>query len=205
MSQQRVSSAPELVQLTLFPVASPVNHSATRDKSAVSLTTVISGRKCLGSYERSGPLGYLVRTLVASSLWHSTTWRLVWKVKATKSRRSYFRLVASALPTCDNAALSWPTPRAAGCMAHALRSPENIVNGNPRGRLEDAVAIAMQVWPTPTARDWKDVGDVQAPVNGQLGRADGPAKLSGSLNPQWVEWLQGFPPGWTDLEHSETP
>lgn len=28
---------------------------------------------------------------------------------------------------------------------------------------------------------------------------------SGSLNPAWVEWLMGFPIGWTDLEDSETP
>jgi DNA (cytosine-5)-methyltransferase 1 len=23
---------------------------------------------------------------------------------------------------------------------------------------------------------------------------------TGSLNPTWVEWLMGFPDGWTDLE-----
>jgi hypothetical protein len=27
----------------------------------------------------------------------------------------------------------------------------------------------------------------------------------GSLNPTWVEWLMGYPSGWTDLEDSETP
>jgi len=27
----------------------------------------------------------------------------------------------------------------------------------------------------------------------------------GTLNPNWVEWLMGFPIGWTDLEASETP
>jgi DNA (cytosine-5)-methyltransferase 1 len=27
----------------------------------------------------------------------------------------------------------------------------------------------------------------------------------GRLNPMWVEWLMGFPLGWTDLEDSETP
>ena len=27
----------------------------------------------------------------------------------------------------------------------------------------------------------------------------------GRLNPTWVEWLMGFPTGWTDLEDSETP
>jgi hypothetical protein len=26
----------------------------------------------------------------------------------------------------------------------------------------------------------------------------------GKLNPRWVEWLMGFPLGWTDLEVSET-
>ncbi len=27
----------------------------------------------------------------------------------------------------------------------------------------------------------------------------------GQLNPTWVEWLMGFPDGWTDLEPSGTP
>ena len=27
---------------------------------------------------------------------------------------------------------------------------------------------------------------------------------SGKLNPEWVEWLMGFPAGWTDCEDSET-
>lgn len=27
----------------------------------------------------------------------------------------------------------------------------------------------------------------------------------GQLNPMWVEWLMGFPLGWTDLNASETP
>jgi hypothetical protein len=31
------------------------------------------------------------------------------------------------------------------------------------------------------------------------------ASDGGHLNPQWVEWLMGFPIGWTDLKHSETP
>jgi hypothetical protein len=28
---------------------------------------------------------------------------------------------------------------------------------------------------------------------------------NGQLNPTWVEWLMGFPLGWTDLEGLETP
>jgi len=34
---------------------------------------------------------------------------------------------------------------------------------------------------------------------------DDPSLTGGRLNPTWVEWLMGFPTGWTDLEDSETP
>ena len=27
-----------------------------------------------------------------------------------------------------------------------------------------------------------------------------PIAVGGTLNPRWVEWLMGFPDGWTDLE-----
>jgi len=53
-----------------------------------------------------------------------------------------------------------------------------------------------RMWGTPTTRDWKDVGDLSnVPENGLLGR-----QVGGSLNPTWVEWLMGFPLGWTDCE-----
>ena len=31
-----------------------------------------------------------------------------------------------------------------------------------------------------------------------------PSTIGGKLNPTWVEWLMGFPAGWTDLKDSET-
>ncbi len=49
-------------------------------------------------------------------------------------------------------------------------------------------------WPTPTARDWKS-GSA-----GQRGRRRAcplPDAVGGRLNPDWVEWLLGFPVGWT--------
>ena len=57
--------------------------------------------------------------------------------------------------------------------------------------------------PTPTARDWRSGKASQAthdknsrPLSEQIG---------GQLNPTWVEWLMGFPLGWTALDASETP
>ena len=57
----------------------------------------------------------------------------------------------------------------------------------------------LRLWPTPISRDHKD-GPAPVYRNGKiqtdtLGRA-----IGGSLNPAWVEWLMGFPIGWTDLD-----
>ncbi len=55
------------------------------------------------------------------------------------------------------------------------------------------------MWPTPTSRDYKDIGDCSnVPNNYLLGRVVKPSKTEGSLNPDWVETLMGIPVGWTD-------
>ena len=53
-----------------------------------------------------------------------------------------------------------------------------------------------KMWPTPTAQDAKNNGG-----SSQHSRNTKPlnAEVGGSLNPQWVEWLMGYPIGWTDL------
>ena len=58
------------------------------------------------------------------------------------------------------------------------------------------------LWPTPQARDWKEGYNPRPHGHGQ---ANIPQILGGSPNPNWLEWLMGFPIGWTDLGHSETP
>ena len=64
-------------------------------------------------------------------------------------------------------------------------------------------AIGLSSWPTPTARDWK--GPSGRSIKGL--ERDLPAAVGngGRLNPAWIEWLMGFPAGWTDLNVSETP
>lgn len=73
----------------------------------------------------------------------------------------------------------------------------------PQGRSyrnESADLPSMVMWPTPTSRDYKDTGDcANVPTNSLLVREVSPSKAEGSLNPDWVESLMGFPPGWTDV------
>jgi hypothetical protein len=67
-----------------------------------------------------------------------------------------------------------------------------------------ALSLAVQkpeMWPTPTANDFKGSGRNEAMrdrLDYAVEKPDG-KRVSGSLNPQWVEWLMGYPVGYTDL------
>jgi hypothetical protein len=64
------------------------------------------------------------------------------------------------------------------------------------------LADAVKLWPTPTTYDATPGG----PGNHYHGLGYQAKHVDGSaLNPQWVEWLMGFPDGWTDLGASATP
>jgi hypothetical protein len=65
------------------------------------------------------------------------------------------------------------------------------------------------LWPTPTSLSPAKNGNNEAGNSCGLVAikkrilAEDP-KATGSLNPTWVEWLMGFPLGWTDCGASET-
>lgn len=91
----------------------------------------------------------------------------------------------------------WPTPDA-GVLTRTNRS------ASPNAAIRPTLALAVK-WPTPTKRDRKD-GTAEScanvPVNALLGRAvhGGTSTPQMSLNPDWVEWLMGWPIGWTALK-----
>ena len=67
------------------------------------------------------------------------------------------------------------------------------------------MAQVLERIPTPSSNDWKG-SSKEGQRRGQLtDPAMGVIPAGGSLNPTWVEWLMGFPLGWTALEPSETP
>jgi hypothetical protein len=62
----------------------------------------------------------------------------------------------------------------------------------------------VQMWPTPTANE-----DAAGTPNGKMQRMLGNHLEvrntgQGSLNPDWVEALMGYPQGWTSLDDGET-
>jgi hypothetical protein len=64
-------------------------------------------------------------------------------------------------------------------------------------------AVALSPWPTPTARDWKS-GKASDATHDRNSRPLSEV-VGGALNPTWVEWLMGFPLGWTDCGPLATP
>jgi len=81
----------------------------------------------------------------------------------------------------------WPTPKGSPSGPDFARA-----NRDGSGGDDLATAVAKDMMPTPTANRWDGL------------QSHGVNVVSGQLNPTWVEWLMGFPLGWTDLDASGT-
>ena len=95
----------------------------------------------------------------------------------------------------------WPTPRANEYKDTLKSVPPSRKKDPGKCNLTQRVAMEL-MFATPCARDYR---------TGQRKRYENPARandindqVGGQLNPMWVEWLMGFPQGWTDLNASGT-
>jgi len=93
----------------------------------------------------------------------------------------------------------WRTPDTGGGGTSGIlkQGKNHRKNGQPiQIRLVDQVNNP-RLWPTPVARMHKDRGYASEYGKNEIPLA---AQVGGPLNPEWVEWLMGWPPGWTDLK-----
>ena len=157
------TSSQEVSHASPFPL--PAGERARR-------TAVTSGLTCSVPFTRSGPVGLLVRTLVASSRWYSPARRLTWdvsplcserislytvsgrntssrpsavilSVKDIPSSRCLFRLVPSVPRTEGTVSGLLPTPIASD---FKVRGPGSQQKGLPE-------SIREMLLPTPTATE----------------------------------------------------
>jgi hypothetical protein len=110
----------------------------------------------------------------------------------------------------------WPTPKASDSVIGMTAR----TSGRP---IEKSTHLQTQVFlaerkllPTPNARDWKNATAKEwdnpkntRNLNRRIAKEYESSKKKeerlGQLNPMWVEWLMGYPLGWTDLKASVTP
>jgi len=129
----------------------------------------------------------------------------------------------------QNIAALLPNSDPAGCLARmflASEPPSSImcyltwkVLTTPQSRLifqlspsvPDTGGTDILLWPTPRAaigmnmRLTEGMADLRYKKYLETEVAFQEGAPGGTLNPMWIEWLMGFPIGWTDLEHLETP
>jgi hypothetical protein len=91
----------------------------------------------------------------------------------------------------------WPTPRSCAAMAATI-TPESAWAENRFPNLE--TMVGRQMWPTPTVDDAHNVTRASGQFQSLTRRVNGgeQTQQAGQLNPAWVEWLMGWPLGWTD-------
>lgn len=194
-------------QLTLFPADSHASPSPWLESKRAKGMIDTSGRRCSELSPSCARAALSVRTFLESSRLPPGRWSRIWSVLAITSSCLILRLRLSELGTDDQgysspASQMWPTPTARDCKgANSLKhltQPKTPGNNHHVRQLANAVKL----FATPCARDYR---------TGQRKRYENPARannindqVGGQLNPTWVEWLMGFPPGWTDLNASET-
>lgn len=221
-------------QLTLFTEDSldHANHSPWLVTGKDGTTLDSCGLSFRGWSERLARVGLWLRTFLESLPLPPMTSARIWSVSGTRSGFGILKLWLSGRRTGEQESFLWriwatpkavdavtgttartsgrplektthlaaqghlyPTPRAADGMAGSIRNPENI---RDTSRLEDFVAI----FPTPTANDAKCNGTAS-----QQNRNSTALNVvaGGSLNPEWVEALMGFPRGWTEIGKTGSP
>jgi DNA (cytosine-5)-methyltransferase 1 len=82
-----------------------------------------------------------------------------------------------------------------------LRKDNNLKEGGMHGV---SLHHYITMFPTPQANE-DAAGTPQGKMQRMLGNCEEVRDSgTGVLNPTWVEWLMGYPSGWTDLKVSET-
>jgi len=97
-----------------------------------------------------------------------------------------------------------PTPDA------SQRGPTKDYNPQAKSQSGRTLQSFAAKFPTPQASDNRDRGNMSNPsvqrrvaIGKQISLSQSVHPTSGQLNPTWVEWLMGWPLGWTDLKPLE--
>ena len=172
--------------------------------------TVTSGRKCLESSKSSPPLGCLEKMLLGSSTWGSKRRFLIWKEQAMKSGPSYYLLSPSARGMRGNGYSlpdTYPTPVASigkmdvsTALIGRMKKTGTLKKLNSTGTLWQP-NLQMKVFCTPEVMEQMGTKFHEPETEEQKELFTEVVDLSmkqHKINPDWVEWLMGFPIGWTD-------
>ena len=221
LHRRHFMNEPALKPLTLSPAASPASRFPWLESKRAKGMNVTSGLKCSGLSESLRRVGWSVRTFLESCALPLPTLSKVWSVKAITPSCLILKLRLSERRTGASASHLWPTATARDYKDGTASSCANVPVNGLLGR---AVHIPNTgLWKTPIASDASDrkfylnnrgepnlsaqvklfptprVGGSKGKSPSGMKHGDLAAHVGGSLNPDWVEWLMGYPIGWTEV------
>ena len=190
--------------LTSYLAAFPARTSASQGGGQESLE---NDQECgftwPGSWAKYDRVSCLWKTRQCSLLGGLEPFSETWPPWGTMQNGEFWALPTLAPRTSETAYGLWPTPTVCG---NYNRKGASATSG-------DGLATAVAKWPTPCATDYKGSGqtgmlrdrlDYAVERGATKSNVYEQTTSGGQLNPTWVEWLMGWPLGWTDLKPLET-
>lgn len=178
--------------------ASPARTSAAQGSGRASRGKGRgSGKSLPASFASFDPATSSWRTLPRSGPGDSMSFSGTWPRAGSMRNGIASRRQPLAPITAGTDCSLWPTPRA-GPNENRQTKPTTSQLAGTHGM---SLGVAVRMFPTPTARDWrsgKSSMATQQRNSRPLSEVAAQGQVSGQLNPTWVEWLMGFPLGWTD-------
>ena len=170
--------------LPSYQEASRVSLFPPSEQKRALQTPVISGRRCAELLENLSPVSCLAKMLLTSSIWGSTKRSLTWRKRDMPFGHSCFLLAASARGMNASELLSWgqmfPTP-----LASDTGTPPKVPQ--------------VVLSPAGSFRRKKKTGHWSANLSEAIYYLEKDAAPNLRFNPEWAEWLMGFPRAWTEI------
>ena len=217
--------------LTWYLAGFPVKTSALPEKAQASPASVPAcGATWRGSLAKYDPASLSWKTAQRSLLGDLELSSVIWPRSGMTADGQCWELPTLERTTKGIGSGLWQTPVADDAVnrvkgkinsrgepklsAQVIRWPTPLANSHtgaghgPNKTGAPNLQTMVKLWPTPTVNDSKNstLPESQRERDGLAGsllRMGEPT--GGQLNPMFVEWLMGFPQGWTELKRLEMP
>ena len=156
-------------QLALYQGDSHASRTVLSENERLKMMNDTYGRSFVESSESCGRTLLLEKMLMGCYQQYMSPFVPIWKRKATKSGRSVYRLTLSRRHMRDTGFLLLASPRASQDFKPIRKQTPTEHNGNHGQALCSSLGIIY------------------------------PERIGQYINPQYVEWMMGFPIGWTDI------
>ena len=196
--------------------ASRVNPSASQGAGEGKTTSDGYGPSSLELSKPCSRPSFSLKTSQESFPWEAGASSPILPDSASMRSGVCFPRPRSEQTTSESDGSYWPTPRAekiGGYSSDDYRptllqavkmfpTPRPCTGKRSSGMNRTEIYRAMMA--TPIARDARTYRGARRAPKAQ-GSEPLVVQVGGTLNPTWVEWLMGFPTGWTACDASETP